>query len=168
MFTRYSNIDIPKNYSGSRFKKAPIEDTTMKIHESDFQNEVKTSVSPTYSNWVNSNKKLPFSEITDTSLEESLISGAENSEDNIEIVSKKTENSTDNNTVFREEDCIKDNVGQSLNQNKNFIINQITDFLKSLKHDDLLLIILITFLASDKNSANNEIIIFLAILLSVQ
>ena len=55
MFTRYSGIDVPNNYSGNRFKKTIIEDTTMKIHENEVKSEIKTSVSPTYNDWLHSN-----------------------------------------------------------------------------------------------------------------
>lgn len=48
MFTRYSNIDIPQNYSGSRFNKQVIEDTETKIHSTPIQGATKSSVSPTF------------------------------------------------------------------------------------------------------------------------
>ena len=83
MFTRYSDINIPNNYSGNRFKKTTIEDTTMKIHESELKSEIKTSVSPTYNEWLYSSN--------DTS----SISDADNFKDN-ENTDKEIDNQNTN------------------------------------------------------------------------
>ena len=168
MFTRYSNIEIPKNYSGNRFKTNIIEDTTMKIHESEIRSDIKTSVSPTYNEWIYANNNSSHYPITDTSQEENLnFDDKETNKNTDEFFEKNYQKFTENNQI--------DNVNHSTEainfsekKNELFDFSQIPEFFKNIKNDDLLLIVLIIFLASDKSVANNEVIILLALLLTLQ
>ena len=52
MFTKYNGINLPKNYSGTKFKQ-PLEDTQMKTHRAKTDNSmsrgvIRTSVSPSF------------------------------------------------------------------------------------------------------------------------
>ena len=149
MFTRYSGIDIPNNYSGNRFKKTIIEDTTMKIHENEIINDIKTSVSPSYNQWLYSNNNF---------IENST---NENHDDDLEISKEEKSYENDKNQTLLNNTSEKN----LLNEEDN-IIDQIKNYLKNIKTDDLILILLIIFLASDKNSNNNDMILILAILLT--
>ena len=51
MFTKYTGIELPQNYSGSRFKQDIAEDTEMKTHRGQISTVggvVKSSVSPSF------------------------------------------------------------------------------------------------------------------------
>ena len=53
MFSKYKGIEIPLNYSGSRFKSSGVE-TEMKTHKpSPSYRSTKTSVSPTFQSVIN-------------------------------------------------------------------------------------------------------------------
>lgn len=50
MFTKYTGIEVPQNYSGSRFKKE-VEKTEMKTHRGQISSSdsgIKASVSPSF------------------------------------------------------------------------------------------------------------------------
>lgn len=165
MFTRYSNIEIPQNYSGNRFKKNPIEDTTMKIHESEIKNEIKTSVSPTYNDWIYTKNSPSFSQITNTSPKENINLDIQN--DNIHLEKTPNETTNKDNSQLFNTDFNDDSLAENKVASKKYDFTQILNHLKRIKNDDLLLVILIIFLASDKNIANNEVIILLALLLTM-
>ncbi|MBQ4510444.1 MAG: hypothetical protein II984_06935 [Clostridia bacterium] len=150
MFTRYSNIEIPKNYSGNRFKKTIIEDTTMKTHENDMQGAVKSSVSPTYSEHLYQNE-----------VDSSNIS---NDNDAFEFQNDVTEQELEiNDDIAEGQDS--EIANHNTEKSKSSIV-PFLDYFKDIKSDDLLLILLIIFLASDKSSHNNDIIMLLALLLT--
>ena len=160
MFTRYSEIDIPKNYSGNRFKKTSFEDTTMKTHENEMQSATNTSVSPTFKERFNHND-YHANKFYQT-------------EDNTETVSNEINQSIneqnslivdDKDNSFLEEKQVNYSTNNS-NIDSKLGINSIFDYLKDVKSDDLLIILLIILLASDKSSSNNDVIILLALLLT--
>ena len=148
MFTRYSDIDIPKNYSGSRFKMSQIEDTTMKVHSSDMQGAVKSSVSPTYNEHLN--QFIPQDSYNYSQKSEEIAN-------NVNEVMNEDNYSENELTTFPQEDKIAEN---------NRSLLPTFDFLKNINSDDLLIILLIIVLASDKSALNNDIIIILALLLT--
>ena len=157
MFTRYSDIDIPKNYSGSRFKKTSFEDTTMKTHENEMQSATNTSVSPTFK------ERFSHSDYHANKLYQL--------EDNTEAISKEINPSVNKqNPLLVEESFLEEKQVNYSTNNSNIDsklgINSIFDYLKDVKSDDLLIILLIILLASDKSSSNNDIIILLALLLT--
>ena len=155
MYTRYSGIDVPQNYSGNRFRKKAVEDTETKVHTSVTQGAVKSSVSPSFEKQFKSQQLL---EDDDISLENSKITedAAEN-EDNYNEFSDTSYQAEENEVT----DSMNIHTGILDNLNLSFI----GEYLKSIKGEDLLLIALIIFLASDKNVSNNDIIILLALLL---
>lgn len=148
MFTRYSDIDIPKNYSGSRFKMSQIEDTTMKVHSSDMQGAVKSSVSPTYNEHLN--QFIPQDSYNYSQKSEEIAN-------NVNEVMNEDNYPENELTTFPQEDKIAEN---------NRSLLPTFDFLKNINSDDLLIILLIIVLASDKSALNNDIIIILALLLT--
>ena len=154
MFTRYSGIDVPNNYSGNRFKKTIIEDTTMKIHENEVRSEIKTSVSPTYNDWVYSNNSNSTYDNTSKTIQECKMCDIDSNENELyeNIENEEISTNTQSKVLSKEE---------------NHNLEQIKNYLKSIKTDDLILILMIIFLASDKGTANNDIIILLALLLTL-
>ena len=48
MFSRYTNYNIPKNYSGNRFQANDAYETSTKTHTYDEYGAISSSVSPTY------------------------------------------------------------------------------------------------------------------------
>lgn len=160
MFTRYSGVDVPQNYSGNRFRKRSIENTEMKVHTNQTQGATKSSVSPTFENQSNNNDYT-----------EEIIEPDTN--EIVEPINEKIPTSVDEN-----EDITETDVELSVQENEHsdskpafkgllsdLNLSPFTEYLKNIKNDDLLLIALIIFLASDKNVGNNDIIILLALLL---
>ena len=159
MFTRYSDIDVPKNYSGNRFKKSSFEDTTMKTHESEMQSATNTSVSPTFNERYNH---------IDYQTNKFQIQNKANDVNN-EIYRNVNEQdyfatSNDNNNIL-EEKQVSCRFNDS-NKDSATGFGSIIDYLKDIKSDDLLIILIIILLASDKSTSNNDIIILLALLLT--
>ena len=142
MFTRYSGIDIPHNYSGNRFRKADSDNLDMKIHKNHTQGAIKSSISPSFekelSNFTEQNAEA---ELNSNLGDAALVSIDEQAE----IENSDTVDVSDSNSSTTP---------------------SINDFLKSISSDDLLIIALILFLATDKNVENNDIIILLALLLA--
>lgn len=156
MYTRYSGVDVPQNYSGSRFRKKIIEETEMKVHTSTAQGAVKSSVSPTFESQIKG-EHLPITvSENDSDYSETVEDVAENDASGEEYTSLQYE-------VTKENDDREQNIGRSILNDLN--LSSITEYLKSIKGEDLLLIALIIFLASDKDVSNNDIIILLALLL---
>ncbi len=165
MFTRYSGVDIPQNYSGNRFRKKSIENTEMKVHTNQTQGAIKSSVSPSFENQFKDEKFQSINE--EISLDNSKITEAvaENEYFEGEIIdSDDSHEQIDVNLILQES-----NEQSSKPVNKSILgdlsLSPITEYLKSIKGEDLLLIALIIFLASDKNVSNNDILIILALLL---
>ena len=154
MFTRYSGIDVPNNYSGNRFKKTIIEDTTMKIHENEVKSDIKTSVSPTYNDWLYSNNdKSSFNDTSEITQEYNTFDEDLNKNESYE----NSENEKISSNIQAKE----------LLKEENHNLERIKNYLKSIKTDDLILILMIIFLTSDKNADNNDVIILLALLLTL-
>ena len=147
MFTRYSDIEIPQNYSGNRFSRQGIEDTTTKIHAPTIQGASKSSVSPSF-------EMNRFS----GGYQDSVDNDDSEINDNLSVSEEiPTEYEGDFTAPSVDKDTNHHEFSQSL--------SQITGYLKKLKNDDLLLIGLIAFLASEKSVSNNDAIIILVLLL---
>lgn len=164
MFTRYSGIEVPQNYSGNRFRKKSIEDTETKVHTNQAYSAVKSSVSPSFE-YKYENERLSSDE-NDASIENEITTDNYVSE---EFSDNSSENSNENfNEAINDEEA-KETNSKEINSNSSFLDNLnlsfMTDFFKNIQGEDLLLIALIIFLASDKNVSNNDIIILLALLL---
>ncbi len=157
MFTRYSNIEIPKNYSGNRFKKTIIEDTTMKTHENEMQGAIKSSVSPTYSEHLYQNE-LDNSDISNHS--DAVDNNISKEEDDRNIIENDINEDTENNQGDECANCDLEKEKSKLS------LAPIFDYLRDIKSDDMLLILLIIILASDRSAQNNDIIMLLALLLT--
>lgn len=147
MFTRYNGIEIPQNYSGSRFKnEAPPTET--KTHKPSLAIGTKTSISPSFESALRrqtSNETKYDDEIIDEFIEANepeLDSGEDNSffeepEQNIEIPEK---------TLFNEFKPI------------------VSQIIKSVDQEDLLLLSLVFLLMSEGNESSGELIIPLLLL----
>lgn len=156
MFTKYTDIDLPKNYSGNRFKQA-IPDTKMKTHRaqdsSAYNSVVKTAVSPS------------FQDIIDKTAKESDSEPIEEDDKNITV---STEEAPLENTT--EADIPIDappRGGEKMDENllRLFKESGLGRLLNNKSRDDFLLIGLIALLASDGAGDNLEAIILLALLL---
>lgn len=158
MFTRYSGIDVPQNYSGNRFRNKSIEDTGMKIHTNQTQGAIKSSVSPSFEQRLQNEQGLKNDDEITFEEPEIVDDVVENQDNDIsDIIDASDEN--DELIVSQKSEPNSKSILGDLN------LSPITEFLKSISGEDLLLIALIIFLASDKNVSNNDIIILLALLL---
>ena len=154
MFTKYSGITPPQNYSGNRFKSHP-NDTEMKTHKgtelSIKQTPPKASAFPAFQESVDriaaeSDQGLVqnnFEVAADRKQEELY-------EENPQIIDTPPE---------KAERTAQNALGDFLNQ------SGVGKLLKNLRSDDILLISLILFLAEEGNKNSNDAILILALLL---
>lgn len=150
MFSKYSNIDIPQNYSGNRFKNTQAYETTTKMHTPSDFSAVSSSVSPTYERqfFEDSTNEIEYeNEIYDT--EEACLSCDEGQSEEISVP-----------------ECSVISSGCDSSDNKG--LSALHDIFSKISSEDLLLISLIIFLSVDKNINNNDIIILLSLLLAMQ
>ena len=166
MFTRYNGVEIPKNYSGSRFRQQ-VENTETKMHrpkEAPPLQNVRKSVSPT------------FQEVIDNAIKDVEQSQAKNSESNGFLLAQETEATANSDTPPSKtvESGVNDNVPsvKSLNgitdSEKNEhspIEGGIRKLLDGIAKDDLLLIALILMLAEGGEGDSLDLITMLALLL---
>ena len=150
MFTKYNNVNIPKNYSGNRFRQNG-EDTEMKTHRPISSSTVpttstKTSVSPYFQAQLTENE-LPSEELFN-SLDEEIpeVRQEENSETIDTPTDKIPKSPVESDSTSVEE-------------------NKLTQFLKNIKNDDLLLLALILLLANDNTENSADALAILALLL---
>ena len=146
MFTKYNNINVPKNYGGSRFQPS-TNDTEMKTHRAEeihqSVNKIKTSVSPYFQSTQNSDKNPSFSddendflELNDTETEETINTP-------VTKIEKSEKVSPLNFSGFKE----------------------LTKLFKGVNNDDLLLLALILLFATDKGENSLDTLFILAFLL---
>lgn len=139
MYTRHTGINIPKNYSGSRFSKN--EDTLpVKEHRPTYTEAVRSTHSPSYDEEISkiaeeADKEIPepISEVTYEEKEEKSLP-----------TSTEYEKKTDTLLPF------------SL---------PIKEILNGIDKEELLLIGLILLIASEKDNDNNVILTLLSLLL---
>lgn len=147
MFTRYSGIEIPQNYSGNRFQRNEYVETDMKIHSSNIGGATKSSVSPSFEAQKIADFENKTENLTDITKDEVDINDNDEFEDiSLDTDESKCDNCDTPKGIFNE-------------------LSSFSNYFKSLQSEDLILIALILFLASDGSIKNNDIIIILALLL---
>lgn len=149
MFTKYTGVNIPQNYSGNRFH-SPLEDTKTTVHKATDSppvfSKVRTSVSPS------------FQEVIDKTV-------IENNTDENYI---QADNTLSNEEEYECETCnvepeeSKDEQCGNVHLEKE---NSLIQLINSVGKDDLLLIALIVLLSSDKDANSIDAIVILALLL---
>lgn len=151
MFTKYNNINVPKNYSGSIFKQAP-QDMGMKTHRAQDTahtiTNVKTSVSPSFNEIVE--HTYQGNEETEALSYKEPFKSDESTEDFNEITDTPPAESEKSNS---DADC---NIST---------YKGLSHLLESIKNDDLLLLALILLLAKDNTEESFDTLIILALLL---
>ena len=157
MFTKYTDVDIPTNYSGNRFRKQATQDNT-KIHkgESVPVQQIRTSVSPSFQASIdNATNQM---EIKEESLHTSN-GHALNEHAKMEF------ESYDDISSFQDESPKENNENEARGEefSKNFKSSGLGQLLSFVGQDDLLLIALIVLLAGEQSSI--DAIILLALLL---
>ncbi len=157
MFTKYTDIDLPKNYSGSRFKQA-IADTKMKTHRaqdiSPSVPTVKTAMSPSFQDIID--KRANEADIIEP-IEQNDVNSAIEAEQDTSNTEPKTDLPTDGKP--------KDEEGASSDVFSLFKASGLGRLLDNKSKDDFLLIALIALLASDGSGDNLDAIVLLALLL---
>ena len=157
MFTRYKGIDIPENYSGSRFKAPIITETkTHKPTPPMTYSGTKTSISPAFEDALREQsvrpiEKLPqeFDQIfTEENIDEVTLYENENSNNEEEKISEKSEASNKGDTSLLGE-----------------FGNLFSQIFSKIKQDDLVIIGVILLLLSEKNEDNYAILPLLILLL---
>ena len=140
MFTKYTNMKLPQNYSGSRFKPA-TEDTEMKTHRAKDTgtpiNNVKTSVSPYFQSSFVNEQSYSFEPQEDRDTYETDVDVPTQQEETNEDVSTST----------------------------HATLKELTRLFAGIKSDDLLLLALIILFASDSGQNSVDTIVILALLL---
>ena len=165
MFTKYNNINIPQNYSGNRFKH-DITNTEMKTHRPTTTSAVKTSVSPYFQESVNNaieslpssdnvniesaTKEVGFGEISDTPLGEIESVRANDEESSLNVNEPMLNGASES---------------KSTEPSNSLDTSRLTDMFKSIKSDDLLLLVLILLLAKDNTENGIDALVILALLL---
>lgn len=153
MFTKYRGIEIPQNYSGSRFS-APPPDIEMKTHRpSTVYTPSKTSISPTFQASLESSEPSSVEEIPDNVYEIE-----EASYDNSSVASE-------NSSAKAQELVSSDIPKQESNgtNNKSGVFEEfrpfVSKFLKNISSDDLLLLSLVILLFGDGGEESSELIL---------
>ncbi len=190
MFTRYKGIDIPKNYSGNRFR-APIE-TEMKTHSGEIISASRTSVSPSFNNGIssfqdkdeveNEGKNIDF-EATEQNSDyrqeapyssELKEGGYENTNKYSESYDFEENNYDDENRAQTHQEIdespspVCDISDNNEKQRGNFfkeLSSVFNKLFKNSKSDDMLLLFIVLLLANDKNENNSDAVILLLLVL---
>ena len=141
MFTKYNGLEIPKNYSGNRFKA--LSETEMKTHKVThseiLQGATKSSVSP------------KFQEVIDQT-----VNNIADVEDIEPVPEQEDEESYSPPNKEERALTVTDEASPDLS---------LTALLDKIRKDDLLLIALIILFASDSSMSNYDTVIILALLL---
>ena len=153
MFTKYKGVQIPQNYSGSRFKVDELE-TEMKTHKpTPSYSSTKTSVSPTFHNAIN-NKYDEENQKTHEYVYENEDSEEYFDDENEAMYAPQKEEKTNNEDCENEKEN-KKGIGAFIDELKPFF-NKLTS---SISNEDLLLLGLILLLASeDSDEARGAIL----------
>ena len=162
MFTRYSDADIPKNYGGSRFRKADIAETATKTHRGDvLSGATSTTVSPLFDS--KSTVENDFESVGDERIDNGIPEVEENTQE------APDEECTFDDSLHSEQNDIAevfDKDSAEVSEPKDTgLKSKIGDFIEKIGSDDLLIIFIIMLLASDGENKNDEAILLLSILL---
>lgn len=141
MFSRYTNYNVPKNYSGNRFQSNDAYETSTKTHTYDEYGAVSSSVSPTYEERITATNRLVDSEVY--------------VEDEVQDITEENSSVLDNPST--------DQVART--ETSPSVLETLGDAFSKISSEDLLILCIIIFLSTDKSFNNNEIIILLALLL---
>jgi len=144
MYTRHTSINIPKNYSGNRFKQS--EEIPVKEHRPIYTDAIKTAHSPIYSEELS--KAEDVIQVEDT-IPTPVYEDAE--------PITEEELSSD---IQPCEEC--DSEPKDLFSHLSLPIKEI---LKSIDKEELLLIGLILLISAEKDNDNNTILTLLSLLL---
>lgn len=155
MFSKYSSIEVPQNYSGSRFRKSQEIKTETKTHPATDYSATKSSVSPTYKDRTEScteaqNDYCESPSPCDDCTESYSCCDCESDCIDSEDTSYSCED--ENKSCERKDDT-----------KQGFLLG---DMLANINKEDLLLICLIIFLSADGGISNNDIIILLSLILA--
>ncbi len=158
MFTKYANVKLPENYSGSRFKRPSI-DTEMKTHRaqdiSNVPRSVKTSVSPFFQSSQIQEETTAQSNSTEVDTQQALpeldamLTEEARVEDEETIHTPPEKTQEDSNSTALATSSIK----------------ELTRALEKIKSDDLLLLSLILLFAKDGGEGSMDALVILALLL---
>lgn len=150
MFTKYNNVSIPKNYSGSRFHQGN-DDTEMKTHRATESipstNITKTSVSPYFRSNLIKESSLATEDSEDSSFEVPYDASMEEKAEIIDTPADKDSDSSTGNLTPNDEE------------------GALSRLFKNIKNDDLLLLALILLLSKDGADNSFDAIVILALLL---
>ena len=150
MFSKYTNIEVPQNYSGSRFKKTNELHTDMKTHTPSEFSAVKSSVSPIYQEQIYAyTDESEVNECYEDDCADTEPCEGDETQKNVDPVDENCEN-----------DCLR------VESNKATSRLGFDEIFKNFNSEDLLLVCLIIFLSTNESSNNNDIIILLSLLLA--
>lgn len=149
MFTRYKGIEIPQNYSGSRFKSdAPPTET--KTHKPSASFATKTSISPSFENVLRQGEN----EELDTNYQNELVSSQDFYEDE---------------NYPSEEIIVPSEMPKESQIEEKSLFNEfkplVSRIIKNVDSEDLLLISLVILLMNEENEGAGELILPLLLLL---
>ena len=166
MFSKYSGISIPKNYSGSRFSN-PSE-TSMKTHSPKVNGAVKSGHSPTFAtpkpeetNGIAMGEQT-FEVFSDDTAEEDIFDNQPNEVDDEEFspLSEKLDDVSIKEQGHDEHSEKKDS--SFLNS---FDFSSIKSFFSHFDKDGLIILGIILLLISDESQKNEDMIAILTLLL---
>ena len=152
MYTRHTSINIPKNYSGNRFKTAP-DNIPVKEHRPVYNEGIKTAHSPAYNEEmmkvpdISSEYIPPYFDNAD--LNEEL----DSQDESIENTGKNEDEKTCEDTSYNATCALS-----------SFSL-PFRDILSHIDKEELLLIGIILLLASEKENDNSLMITLLSLLL---
>ena len=161
MFTRYKGIDVPQNYSGSRFKSEP-QNTEMKTHKpSPVYSPTKTSISPSFERVVsqgyqNTFESSPFKENIDNVSDFNDFQEENNVLENEYFEPENEPLETYNESQREEPDCAPKTKKAGIFKELSPFINK---FFKNINSEDLLLLSLIILLFGEGNDESSDLII---------
>lgn len=169
MFSKYFGMNIPPNYSGSRF--SPIERTETKLHRPDNQTAVKSSHSPSF--LAKSASEAPVINDDTESLaeayaeddsayaeDESAYTADEQESSGHELYSQESEIEC----VVRDEP-ISNSFKESRHGGLGLDLQSLRGLFHGIERDELIILALIFLLITDEGQENDEIISVLVLLL---
>ena len=153
MFTKYRGIEIPQNYSGSRFSVPPPE-TEMKTHRpSSVYAPSKTSISPIFQASLDAKSKPEIDNFADN-----VYKIEENSYDNQYQPYNEFDTESQDIRQFNEPSKSDENVNKKASVFEEFK-PLVSSFLKNISSEDLLLLSLVILLLGDGGDGASELIL---------
>ena len=162
MFSKYFGMNIPPNYSGSRF--SPIERTETKLHRPDNQTAVKSSHSPSF--LAKSVSEAPVINDDAEALaeayaeDESAYTADEQESSEQELYSQESELEC----VVKDEP-ISNSFKESRHGGLGLDLQSLRGLFHGIERDELIILALIFLLITDEGQENDEIISVLVLLL---